>query len=104
MSDGPVNQVDEGLSLEVISVSGNLERPEEDGLSLFRQGLTNKLIWVFGVTVVVGLGLSSLASQTGHDSTSILNFVHEVIPVETSLLGAAIGYYFAEKQGGRKNK
>jgi hypothetical protein len=83
---------------EFLEVRGNLEKPDVGrNLDLFREKLTSRLLWLFGSTVIADVVLASVAAATGHDVTSARDLLHDVIPAETGLLGAAIGYYFGER-------
>ncbi len=83
---------------ETLEVAGRLEQPEIGRrIDFFREKLTSRLLWLFGGTVVLDVAVSGIASATGHDVSGFRDILREVLPAETGLLGAAIGYYFGER-------
>jgi hypothetical protein len=83
---------------EVLAVPEQLEQPELGrSIDLVRERLTTQLLWVFIGTIASEVVFAGIAMLTGHDVTPLREALHDVIPAETGLLGAAIGYYFGEK-------
>lgn len=83
---------------ELQELSGKLEHPQVGrSIDLYREKLTNRLLYLFGATVILDFGLALVDAITGHPFTDVRDALREVIPAETGLLGAAIGCYFGER-------
>lgn len=86
---------------EVLAVPEQLERPEiGKSIDVVRERLTTQLLWVFIGTIAAEVLFAGVAMLTGHDVSPLRETLHDVVPAETGLLGAAIGYYFGEKARG----
>ena len=83
---------------ELLEVSGNLEQPQVGrSIDVYREKLTNRLLYLFAATIVLDFGLAAIDALTGHPFADVRDVLRDVIPAETGLLGAAIGYYFGER-------
>lgn len=91
------NEPEAPLATPEADVVRDLERPRYGPVDLFRERLTTRLLWLFGGTVAADIALTAVAAFTGHDASGVRDGLHDVIPAETGLLGAAIGYYFGER-------
>ena len=92
---------DEQRPPEILAVPEQLEQPEIGrSIDLFRERLTTRLLWVFVGTIGAEVAFAGVAMLTGHDVSPLRETLHDVVPAETGLLGAAIGYYFGERARG----
>jgi hypothetical protein len=83
---------------ETLAVPDQLERPELGrSIDVFRERLTTQLLWVFIGTIGADVMFAGIAMWTGHDMSPLREMLHDVVPAETGLLGAAMGYYFGER-------
>ena len=78
---------------------GQLEIPDIGGrVDQFREKLALLLV-LFGLTIALYAVLVAINVWLGQDASLLAQGLHEVLPAETGLLGAAIGHYFGTRAG-----
>jgi hypothetical protein len=83
---------------ELLEIAGALKYPHVGrSIDVYREQLTNRLLALFGGTVLIDVIMAGIATFTGHDFSAAREVIRDVIPAETGLLGAAIGYYFGAR-------